>query len=209
MTKKFKKEIKKLPKRFMAFTMIFAMLFSYFAPITNVLALSSTTQLSVSFRNGNEEFGKVQYSLNDGASWNDITENINFQNLNVTGDNLRLKIVPNNNYSVDYAGIEMQQDENNIGGLSTIGLESANGYAIPSNVQSVSLNQVEFRAGGNGNNNQNNITSKVVVDVSGDDLEYGADWTDEEPSFVFGINGSQMNRILQSEVNYKTENNDF
>ena len=209
MTKKLKKEIKKLPKKFMAFTMIFAMLFSYFAPITNVFALSSTTKLSVSFRDGNEGYGKVQYSVNDGASWNDITENINLENLNVTGDNLRLKIVPNNNYSVDYAGIEMQQDENNIGGLSSIGLESANGYAIPSNVQSVSLNQVEFRAGSNGNNNQNNITSKVVVDVSGDDLEYGADWTDEEPSFVFGINGSQMNRILQSEVNYKTESNDI
>ena len=41
MTKKFKNEIKKLPKRFMAFTMIFAMLFSYFAPITNVFALQS------------------------------------------------------------------------------------------------------------------------------------------------------------------------
>ena len=39
MTKKFKNEIKKLPKRFMAFTMIFAMLFSYFAPVSNVYAL--------------------------------------------------------------------------------------------------------------------------------------------------------------------------
>ena len=43
MTKKFKNEIKKLPKRFMAFTMIFAMLFSYFAPITNVFAESIGT----------------------------------------------------------------------------------------------------------------------------------------------------------------------
>ena len=39
MTKKFKKEIKKLPKKLMAFTMIFAMLISYFAPVSNVRAL--------------------------------------------------------------------------------------------------------------------------------------------------------------------------
>ena len=209
MTKKLKKEIKKLPKKFMAFTMIFAMLFSYFAPITNVFATSSTTELSVSFRDGNEEYGKVQYSLNDGASWNDVTGNIESLNISVSGDNLRLKIVPNNNYSVDYAGIEMQQDENNIGGLSTIGLESENGYAIPSNVQSVSLNQVEFRYEEN-NNNESNVSANINVHIEGEELEYNQPWSDDAADFIFGINNSPvMRRLGKNEVNYITEDEEI
>ena len=94
--------------------------------------------------------------MNDGANWNDITANTENLNITVTGDNLRLKIVPNNNYSVDYAGIEMHQDENEVGGLSTIGFESENGYAVPINIQSVSLNQVEFREAQNNNPEEHN-----------------------------------------------------
>lgn len=204
MTKKFKKELKKMPKRFMAFTMIFAMLFSYFAPITNALALSSTTQLLVSFRNGNEEYGKVQYSLNDGASWNDVTENVQNLNIAVTSDNLRLKIVPNNNYSVDYAGIEMRQDENDIGGLSTIGFENENGYAVPSNVQSVSLTQVEFRQNQNNDPEPTNPVGKITVSISGEELEYGGEFASD---IAFGINDSPIRSLSADEVNYTRENN--
>ncbi len=150
MTKKLKKEMKKWPKKFMTFTMIFAMLFSYFAPITKIFALSNTASLSISFREDNANYGKVQYSLDDGAHWVDVEENIENRNISVSGDNLRLKIVPSENYSVDYTGIEMLQDENKVGGLSTIGFESDNGYAVPSDVQSVQLSQVEFRQNGGG-----------------------------------------------------------
>ena len=163
MIKKLKKELKKLPRKFMAFTMIFAMLFSYFAPITNVFALSSTTQLSVSFRNTEYEEGKVQYSLDDGANWIDVTNNINEQAISVIGDNLRLRIVPNQNHGVDYAGIELTLCENDeqescsqIGGLSQVGFDTSNGYSVPSNIQRVFLKQVEFNDtnNGSGSNNQ-------------------------------------------------------
>ena len=52
-----------------------AMLFSYILPFTNVFANSSTSKLSVSFRGSSADYGKVQYSLNDGTTWNDITSN--------------------------------------------------------------------------------------------------------------------------------------
>jgi len=164
MTKKFKNEIKKLPKRFMAFTMIFAMLFSYFAPITKVFATSSTTTLSVSFRGDNANYGIVQYSLDDGASWIDVTEDISNLNISVTGDNLRIRIVPNNNYSVDYSGIGLRLDETDYSGLSEYGLETTTGYSVPSNIQSVRLEQVEFREGeGENFGGGSNFDGRAVV----------------------------------------------
>ena len=145
MIKKLKKEIKKMPNKFMVFTMIFALLFSYFATITNVLASSSTTTLSVSFRDDNANNGKVQYSLDDGAHWDDVDGNITNLNISVTGDNLRIKIVPNNNYSVDYAGIELYLDNIKVDNISSLGLDAETGYSVPSNVEVVSLVFVEFR----------------------------------------------------------------
>lgn len=200
MMKKIKKEIKKVPKKILTFMMIIAILFSYFAPIINVVATASTTKLSVSFRNGNEEYGKVQYSLNDGASWNDVNGNTSLENLNVMGDNLKLKIVPNNNYSVDYAGIEISLDGNKVDDVSNLGLETENGYSVPSNVQSISLTQVEFK--------ESNITSKVTIQINGEELEYDSPWSNDATSIFFGINNSpEMRGLDKDEVNYIVENN--
>ena len=204
--------MKKITKKLFSLIMVFAMMFSYFAPVVNVFALSNTTNLSVSFRQGENQEGKVQYSLNDGATWIDVTENIN-QNISVTGDNLRIKIVPNENYSVDYAGIEMRQDGNQVGGLSTIGFENDNGYAVPSNVQSVQLSQIEFgenqggQQGGNnnqpvGNNTrdyQGNSSATLTYSVNGV-VEYDVG-PYEGLGINFSINGIQY-KPDQSKVNY-------
>ncbi|MBR3660902.1 MAG: hypothetical protein IKN63_03250 [Bacilli bacterium] len=199
-----------MSKKFMVVTMVFAMLFSYFAKIVNVFAESSTTKLTVTFRGDNANYGTVQYSLDDGASWNDIIENTENLNITVTGDNLRLKIVPNANYSIDYAGIEMRHDDNVVGGLSTIGFESSNGYSVPSNVQSVKLEQVEFSYSLNNNDPEMpelNATAKVNISVSGEEFEYDNPWSDDATDFRFGINASdEIRRLGKDEVNYIREN---
>lgn len=150
-----------------ALSLVLALLISFMIPLMTVKAESSTTSLSVSFRDGNTSYGKVQYSLDDGANWIDIIENTENINVVVTGDNLRLKIVPNNNYSVDYAGIGLNLDGTVNSELSEYGLESDDGYSIPANVQSVTLEQVEFRAEneqpGNDQNNENNLYDKITL----------------------------------------------
>ena len=74
MTKKLKKEIRKLPKRFMAFTMIFAMLFSYFAPITNVFAESiGTGESYITFNLDDNGYPVNSVSIN-GSNWTNSSD---------------------------------------------------------------------------------------------------------------------------------------
>jgi len=191
-------------KKITTMVIVFALLFCYFIPIKSVFANSSTSKLSVYFRGDNANYGKVQYSLDNGNSWNNITTNTENLGITVTGSNLRLKLVPNANYSVDYAGIELRLDEENITNVSTYGLESENGYAIDSNVSEVTLNNVEFRGGNQTTQQQGNKNAKVDVTVYGTDLEYERPWDNNACDFVFGINGGQMRYISKDEVNYMT-----
>ncbi|MBE6157181.1 MAG: hypothetical protein E7160_00070 [Firmicutes bacterium] len=194
---------KRTPRKIMSIITIFAMLFSYFGPILNVFAVpAETTHLSVSFRDNSADYGIVQYSLNDGADWNDITEEFD-EDITVTGENLRLKLVPNNGGTVDYTGIELDLDETNYKNLSNFGFQSENGYSVPADVANVSLTNVEFRGGlvyyGG------NTTSKVTVSVSGEELEYNNPWSDDACDFIFGINNAGMRRLTKDEVNFTTE----
>ena len=153
-------------------SLIFTLMLNMIIPLMTVVAVSNTTNLSVNFRDGNASYGKVQYSLNDGATWNDVTKNIENLNISVSGDNLRLKIVPNSNYSVDYAGISLNLDGTATSELSEYGLESDDGYSVPANIQSVALEQVEFREenGQSSDNNQNNGDNsydKIILQLDG------------------------------------------
>ena len=200
-----------MKKKIIVAVIFTAMLFSYFLPLTDVFANSSTSKLSISFRSGSEDYGKVQYSLDDGNNWSDVTTNKNNMAITVTGNNLRLKIVPNANYRVDYAGIELRLDEENIQNVSDYGLESANGYAIDSNVSEVSLTNVEFRS--NSNNNQQlqggNTDATVSLTLTGSTLEYDKPWDNTACDFVFGINGAGMRSIMSDEVDYTTSYSDI
>lgn len=198
-----------MKKKITTIVIVFALLFCYFLPIKSVFANSSTSKLSVSFRGDSASYGKVQYSLDNGNSWNNITTNTENLGITVTGSNLRLKLVPNANYSVDYTGIELRLDEENITNVSTYGLESVNGYAIDSNVSEVTLNNVEFRGNNQTTQQQGNKTAKVDVTISGNDLEYERPWDNNACDFVFGINGGQMRYISKDEVNYMTSYDDI
>ena len=206
-----KKKLKQMPKKVMVLMMIIAILTSYFSPLVNVFAVSSTTKLSVGFRDDNFNYGIVQYSLNDGADWIDVTENQSNINISVVGDNLRLRIVPNNNYFVDYAGIELGLDETRYSDLAIYGFESSTGYSVPADVETVSLEQVEFRKSDEAYhpNYENNASSKVTINIDGEELEYNNPWSEDAADFIFGINNSEMRRLSKEEVNYKLENNEI
>lgn len=121
-------------------------------PTISVIASASTSHLKVTFRNNyTTEQGKVQYTLDDGATWNDLTSDFD-QDIIVTGNNLKVKIVANDGYSVDYAGIEYQEDNGPSYNLSVPengpiagGLTGPNGYQVGNTVNTVQLMQVEFR----------------------------------------------------------------
>ena len=203
-------KIKKTPKTILSFVLIMAMVINCILPITNVFAAASTTKLIVSFRANeqvdNADLGIVQYSLNDGASWNDITSNTGENGLaiTVTGDNLKLRLVPNANYDVDYAGIGLSLDNTPVDNVSSLGLDTNEGYSVPSNAQTVSLGNVEFRESEN-KPNGNIVQAHATVNISGAELEYDHDWDNNATGFVFGINDSEMRYISKEEVNYTVE----
>ncbi len=209
-------------KKILSFVLIFAMVINYFIPVSTVFAVADTTILSVSFRANeqvdNANFGIVQYSLDDGVNWNDIDANTDEGGLNivVVGDNLKLRIVPNENYEIDYAGIELRLDDEpvELSSDNTLGIDTSEGYSVPSDVESVLLSKVEFREmnindpgqGGGYNPPETNNQAHVTVTISGEELEYDHDWDNNATDFVFGINDSEMRFISKEEVNYTVEN---
>ena len=142
----------------MALLLAFALVLNIVMPVASVIAVSSTNSLTITFRdNYNEEQGKVQYSLNDGASWIDVTEGIENQSIVMNGDNLRIRIISNVGYIADFSGMSYRENNSpNIINLAndTTGiagaLTSENGYQVGSNVTSVELASVEFIAVGGG-----------------------------------------------------------
>ena len=183
---------------------IFLILFLIMFAFTNVYA-ASTTSLSVTFRDGSAGKGKVQYSLNDGGTWSDIENNTNLTNLNVTGNNLRLKIVPRDDNTIDWAGIELNGaviTEDNIKDA----LQSGDGYSVPANVTDASLNNVEFREGES--HDEGGEHASLTISISGDTLNYDNPASNDAIGMFFGINNSQERRGLEkSDVNFTTENN--
>ena len=69
----------------------------------------------------------------------------------------------------------------------------------------IAFSVVEKSTGGGEVNNGNAVHANVTVNISGEELEYDAPWTNDAADFVFGINGSEMRRLSKEEVNYTTE----
>ena len=140
--------------KFISLVLVIALLFSIFIPTIKVLANASTNSLTVTFRNNyTPEQGKVQYSLDDGATWQDITSNTQEKAITVTGNNFKIRIVAEDGYSIDLAGIEYRENDGQSLNLSQPengpiagALMGANGYQVDSNVNAVTLNNVEFRS---------------------------------------------------------------
>ncbi|MBR3161729.1 MAG: hypothetical protein IKF19_03265 [Bacilli bacterium] len=137
----------------------FALVCLVYNPIV-ALAFGSTETLTITFRdNYEEEQGYVEYSLNDGASWVKVTSNINNQSITMAGDNLKIRVVPNDGYYVDFAGMSYRENngeplmlnENENSAIAG-GLTSQNGYQVTGSATNVSLEMVEF--GGNSGGGQ-------------------------------------------------------
>lgn len=167
---------------------ILAVLVNLFVPAMKVFAFADTNSVTISFRNSyNSEQGKVQYSVDDGATWIDVTTNIENRAIVMNGDNLKIKIVPNSNYNIDWTGITYKEDngeelELNSNQNSSIagGLMSNNGYQVNSNVKSVILNNVEFR------NEEHHDEGQP-----GEGPRYG--WDNDSVYFVWATNGEANN----------------
>ncbi len=207
MFKNFKRIIKKTPKKFMTFTLVIAMLVSYFTPILTVLAASNTNKLTVSFRNGSVGRGEVQYSLDNGEHWNNVTNNITEQGITVTGTNLYIRINPYEGYEVDYTGIGLRLDDDNYSDLSGYGFENENGYVVESNIEEVRLTDVEFREafpGGAGGEEPNyDRTAHVNLTILGTEIEnpYG----DDASEIRFSINDDHFTALDPANVTYVYE----
>ena len=122
-------------------------------PTLNVVANASTNNLTITFRdNYTTSQGKVQYSLDDGTTWVDVTDDLINQAINVTGNNLKIRIVAFDGFSIDLTGITYKEDTGDElelnkpeNGPIAGGLMGNNGYQVDSNVGSVVLDKVEFR----------------------------------------------------------------
>ena len=120
-------------------------------PMT-AMAFGSTESLTITFRDGYEESqGYVEYSLNDGVTWIKVTSNINNQSVALSSDNLRIRIVQENGYNVDFAGMSYRENNgsplmlsDNANSSIVGGLISENGYLASGSATSVSLEMVEF-----------------------------------------------------------------
>ena len=138
--------------KIIAIFLVLALLFSIFASTMKVYAFANTNKITITFRDGYDATqGKVQYSVDDGANWVDVTANISNQSITMAGDNLRIRIVPASGYGVDFAGIAYQEDEEAVINLNTDttgvagGLTGSNGYYVDASAHSVTLSNVEFR----------------------------------------------------------------
>ena len=202
-----------MTKRISRFLVAFVLLFGFFIVTTRVLAEDAKVSLSVSFRDNCADYGKVQYSLDNGTIWHDITHNISEMNATITEGNFRLKLVPNENYSVDYAGIELRLGETNYTNLSSYGFETEEGYAVPTDVETVGLFMVEFREGGGapggGPGQGGNANTHFNIHLESTEWEFDNDWSSEATDFAVGINSSNLRNISKEEVNYITQGEDI
>ena len=198
--------MKKTFRKIFSGILVFAALFGCFTQITRVFAYARTETLTVTFRSGENEEGIVQYSLDDGSTWNDIISNIS-QAILASGNGLRIRIVPNENKEVDYAGVHFLLDNTDISNVGELGLDDADGYTVDPDTITVELSDLEFR------DMQpvldNNTSSNVSLRVTGEELEYNQPWSDDASDFVFGINNSDMKRFAKDEVNYIYENSNI
>lgn len=141
--------LKRLSKKIILLMLPLALVGNIIAPIS-ALALDSTKNISVSFRNTE---GIVRYAI-DGEHWDDINENI-ADKIVKNSANFAIKISPNEGFAIDWTAIELELDSTrydlNSEDNANIrdALISDVGYKIPSNIEKVKLNNIEFRESNN------------------------------------------------------------
>lgn len=166
----------KKTRKILAIILVIALLVP-FIPF-KIFAFAQTNSITITFRDGyNSEQGYVEYSIDDGASWVQVTSNVNNQAIVMAGDNFRIRIVANDGYQVDYSGmsyredtdvagipIELRTDTTGVAG----GLTSSNGYLSSSSATAVLLEMVEFKSNDGGGD---------PIAGGPDDIEFDAKFT--------------------------------
>lgn len=137
--------LKKLSKKIMSLMLPLILIGNIIAPI-NALALGSTKNISVSFKNTE---GVVKYAI-DGEHWDDINANTADKIVENSAD-LAIKISPKEGFAIDWTGIELELDSTsyNLNSEDNANIRDALisevGYKIPSDIENVKLNNIEFR----------------------------------------------------------------
>ncbi len=150
----------KLKKRFKFLISLVAIAaFSLSMAIPAIPTYAAGHSLSVTFRDNSLGHGSVQYSENSGSSWTTITGNTSgIQLTNV--DTIKLKIVPDSNYEIDWSGIGLSNTDMTQDVMNAL---SGDGYAI-STANPISLTMVEFNAAsGGGGGDTGNTTATISL----------------------------------------------
>jgi len=107
---------------------------------------------SVTFRTPEDgERGSVKFSVDNGTTWVELNSNTSNIPLNTNGGDVLLKIVPQNNSSIDWSGICLIIDSNqyNLNEASNGSIVGAimgeQGYKITADASNIRLENVEFR----------------------------------------------------------------
>lgn len=197
--------------KIISFFIVLVLLVGVFATTIKVFANSNTTSLSITFQNGyTSAQGKVQYSVDNGSTWVDVTENTNVTNLSVTGPHLQIKIVPAAGYMVDFTATEYQEDsnaaiavrnDNNIAG----GLTGNNGYYVDEDAVSVSLANVEFRQQDEnppeGNNHGEDIqVSSISFRLNGQDFAFDFENGESSANVPQNMNFSDVTELYIKQI---------
>ena len=200
-------------KRRIAWLLSFLMVFSLIMGSSKmqIFAVGGAGETATfEIRESNGQTGTVQYKLNGNGDF--TTANNNTQ-VNLEGvTSITIKVIPTGEAKVNqnYSGISGTEQTFDYDALIN---ESGWTYNIQDNDGNITFT-IEFDnndgTGGGGNdggevNNGNAVHANVTVNISGEELEYDAPWTNDAADFVFGINGSEMRRLSKEEVNYTTE----
>ena len=131
----------------------------------------SNVNIDISFRdNYSVEQGKVQYSIDSGTTWNDVTANIKLENVVIeNGKDLFIKIIANQGYVLDLSGISYDEDgtiysfNNNENGAIIGAMTGNNGYQVGSSIRNIKLENIEYREDRGASNPIGNSANYTLV----------------------------------------------
>lgn len=119
---------------------------------------AGSASVKVTFREGNQEKGTVELKVNE--TWG-VYSGSNYQSADA------IRIVPKNGYSIDWTGIKLYVANELINdGTVNNQLSSSDGYSLDAG-KTYDLQNVEFRDGGSGDNDQQSGDTTATVKLDG------------------------------------------
>ena len=196
--------------RLLSFLMVLSLLLGISAaPVYAVGGEGETASFEI--RGANGQTGTVQYKLDSGEFTVADSTPVNLNGVS----SITIKATPVADAQVNQSNSGITGTEQAVSfDYAALTNESGWTYQIQDNDGNITFT-IEFdnhdgtgggsNPGGGEENNGNAVHANVTVNISGEELEYDAPWTNDAADFVFGINGSEMRRLSKEEVNYTTE----